>query len=340
MFELILVNDGSNDNSVEICNEYADKYQNIRIINKINGGVSSARNIGIENSIGNWITFVDADDIITPDYLEVLYNNVVKTNTDFCMAGCMISQNGFIKRHVSPDNESFIGSDQFSIFLNKYIDTPIIKVNLSKLYKRSILNKYNIRFDVKLKVAEDALFVLEYLTKIESASTVPNSIYNYQNPPDLDNKYPLTLEEIVYKCSRTESQLIYLSNTYNCNISDRNNRNWCNSIGHLPYLDFIKEQNYNQVCEIIHSHGFCDVQKINDQCNLYLRSLKVINGINTSSDIRNQAIDIASKCCKAIDYTITNAHPITYKYIDFVIRHRSPIALKILIYLLTHRKQS
>ena len=80
-FELILVNDGSPDNSGDICNKYAEKDKRVIVLNQANGGLSSARNAGLnwlyDNSDSQWITFVDSDDWIHPNYLEFLYNGAV-----------------------------------------------------------------------------------------------------------------------------------------------------------------------------------------------------------------------------------------------------------------------
>ena len=70
-WECILVNDGSTDNSVELCNRYADEDSRFKVINKNNGGVSSARNVGLDVAVGTWIAFVDSDDFVDPDYLTI-----------------------------------------------------------------------------------------------------------------------------------------------------------------------------------------------------------------------------------------------------------------------------
>ena len=78
-FELLLIDDGSKDNSGKICNEYAAKDSRVRVFHKENGGVSSARNIGLDNAKGGWISFVDSDDWISTEYLENLFNAVDNT---------------------------------------------------------------------------------------------------------------------------------------------------------------------------------------------------------------------------------------------------------------------
>ena len=77
-FECLLINDGSPDNSADICREYVEKDSCFRYFEKENGGLSSARNVGIENSRGTYITFVDSDDWLDSDYLEVLHSKIVE----------------------------------------------------------------------------------------------------------------------------------------------------------------------------------------------------------------------------------------------------------------------
>lgn len=86
-FELILVDDGSLDNSPAICDEYAVKDSRIKVIHKVNGGVSSARNVGLDVAKGEWICFVDSDDLIEADYMQKMYEAAINNNSDFIMCG-------------------------------------------------------------------------------------------------------------------------------------------------------------------------------------------------------------------------------------------------------------
>lgn len=86
-FELILVDDGSPDNSPAICYEYAVKDSRIKVIHKVNGGVSSARNVGLDVAKGEWICFVDSDDLIEADYMQKMYEAAINNNSDFIMCG-------------------------------------------------------------------------------------------------------------------------------------------------------------------------------------------------------------------------------------------------------------
>ena len=88
-FELLLIDDGSQDNSGRICDEYAEKDARVRVFHKSNGGVSSARNQGLDNAMGNWITYVDADDRCSCDYLEHLLSKV-DDDTDLIISYAVI----------------------------------------------------------------------------------------------------------------------------------------------------------------------------------------------------------------------------------------------------------
>ncbi len=86
-FEVILVDDGSPDNSGKICDEYASKDSRVRVIHKENGGLSSARNAGIDVARGKYLGFVDSDDYIEKDMYELLYDNIVKEQADLSICG-------------------------------------------------------------------------------------------------------------------------------------------------------------------------------------------------------------------------------------------------------------
>ena len=88
-FELLLIDDGSPDKSGEICDAYALKDSRIRVFHKDNGGVSSARNFGLDNANGEWVTFIDADDWIAPTFIEKLYRPIcIYDDIQFIQAGC------------------------------------------------------------------------------------------------------------------------------------------------------------------------------------------------------------------------------------------------------------
>lgn len=184
-FECILVNDGSTDDSLQICYEFAHQDKRFKIISVPNGGPSKARNIGLNNSISKWVTFVDADDFIYPSYLE----NFVKYN----------KEDIYIQVIQSYECKGFNGIDEDTLYPStfyKYTEFDnsqgaeyIEKYNLlynwgvwCKIFSLEIINKFNIRFDENLKIGEDGLFWHTYLQYIEKIIYVPEIGYSYFCP--------------------------------------------------------------------------------------------------------------------------------------------------------------
>lgn len=164
-FELLLIDDGSTDASGKICDEYIMKDSRIRVFHKNNGGVSSARNMGLENAKGEWITFVDSDDWVDKDYLE---NFTV--DSDLCVQGYF---NGEAK--ISYENvyvEQHIGAF--------YMKKPYVFGPYCKLFKTSIIRKNKIEFDVQLSFGEDILFLMQYALYCHNMKVVEGAGYHYR----------------------------------------------------------------------------------------------------------------------------------------------------------------
>lgn len=159
-WELLLVDDGTQDNSGYICDEYAQQDSRIRVFHKKNGGVSSARNLGLENAKGKWITFVDSDDFIGSRYLEQLNaSTIVSPKIDFVHCGLQNYVNGEVSINQRYEiNES---SDCATVF-NKFRGLIV-----AKWFKRDIIIKNKIRFDERMKIAEDYVFTVDYIRCID-----------------------------------------------------------------------------------------------------------------------------------------------------------------------------
>lgn len=156
--EIILIDDGSKDNSGKICDYYSNKYKQIRVIHKHNEGVSIARNIGIELSAGKYITFIDADDFVEPNYIEILYKQCIGKNADLSICGANDIDNDkkIIKTSIKYA-KTLNSKEAMKELLNEKYYTGVV---WGKMYKRDLFK--NIKFNKEIKIAED----LDVLYKI------------------------------------------------------------------------------------------------------------------------------------------------------------------------------
>lgn len=189
-FELILVDDGSPDKSGEICDQYAEKDARIRVFHKNNGGVSAARNYGIEHSTGEWLCFVDSDDIILQTYLEDF--ELDKANADIYMQGCVVKKGNSI---VAQRNFAKCKESNFFSILAYSEDNCIINSPCFKLFKRSIIENNKIRFDSNTSYGEDHLFSLSYVRFANSVHYSMGEGYVYY----LSETESLTQRTVPYK---------------------------------------------------------------------------------------------------------------------------------------------
>ena len=191
-FELILVNDGSIDNSGKICDEYAQKDSRIIVIHKENGGTSSARNIGLEKSHGEYITFVDSDDTIYPNYLCTF-----SYNADFEVAGLeTIGSNNDINL---PQTTLLLSNnnDIANWFINNY-NALYLTTICSKMFRREIIKSNLLQFDLFLKRGEDTIFVYNYISSCKNIKLNPIVIYKYYfETTAIEQKYSLNANECI-----------------------------------------------------------------------------------------------------------------------------------------------
>lgn len=178
-FELIIINDGSTDDSLYICKTFARIDKRIRIIDKENEGVSSARNIGIKAAKGDWITFIDADDYVDANYLECLYKHNDYTENILIIQGLKQVSNSRTAKNVEFTNETLTGKD-----IEKAFDSLRIfeyGYTVAKLYNNRIIQQKNIRFDNEISYSEDLIFMLEYILHCNSIKFIEGTGYHYMS---------------------------------------------------------------------------------------------------------------------------------------------------------------
>lgn len=188
-WELLLVDDGSPDNSGALCDEYAIIDTRIKVFHKDNGGVSSARNLGLAHARGEYITFIDADDYVSGDYLEKL---VACTPVDLVICGFKNEgETTFQPESIRVDalECSPLLTSLFEI--PYYLDTP-----WCKLYKKSIIDDNNLKFDRLLKLSEDTLFSYNYIYYCNSIQIIADVLYTYDGRWGGGSKYRLSYDEL------------------------------------------------------------------------------------------------------------------------------------------------
>ena len=178
-FEILLIDDGSPDRSGEICDEYARKDSRVRVWHKENGGVSSARNVGLDNARGEYICFVDSDDWVESNYLKILYDDISMTNVDLVVHG--------FRRFTSEGKE--IGCESYSdllydldIEMQQMLSEQSLYYRGSpyaKLFKKNVIAERNIKFDISIHFGEDLCFLFDYLSVVHRVLFSSKSYYNY-----------------------------------------------------------------------------------------------------------------------------------------------------------------
>lgn len=174
--EIILVDDGSPDNCPQICDSYAAKDDRIIVIHKKNGGLSEARNYGLDKASGDYIVFVDSDDYIRSDMCEVLLKNALTTNADMVLCDYHWVDNCGNDLHIKNKlkNEILTPEQYFQSYMNTIEMGYIIAWN--KLYKKYIFK--NLRFPVG-KINEDYYLMHRIIYKCQSIMCITEKLYYY-----------------------------------------------------------------------------------------------------------------------------------------------------------------
>lgn len=194
-FELLLIDDGSNDGSENVIDKYQENDPRIKVIHKKNTGVSSTRNLGLQVARGNYIVFVDSDDYVSKDYLEKLYEY---HEEDLVISG--YQQFGFNTEGYTPSS-ILITKENFDkrAFEELLAHGYITRICWAKLFKKNILRAYNILFPEDMFFCEDSTFVFNYLQYCESVRYINYCGYYYYKPELTGPKYKLYTTDIYAK---------------------------------------------------------------------------------------------------------------------------------------------
>ncbi len=169
--EIICINDGSTDKSLEILNDYAQKDNRIIVLSQENSKQGAARNRGLEIAKGEYITFVDSDDWIEKNYIELLYNAAITDNVNIAAASMTRDKDGKEKRHLTLKNQQkYFGANDIVKAIDNHFETA------GKLYKFELIK--DLRF-MEGVFYEDAPYTIRAIHSCSSMVTVPNAHYHY-----------------------------------------------------------------------------------------------------------------------------------------------------------------
>ena len=205
-WELLLVDDGSTDSSGVICDEYAAQDARVRVFHKENGGVSSARNVGLDNARGEWVTFVDADDYIEENFLKSFEGNL---DADLVVGNIQMirkQEKEEFSSHISPGYYNDIKSEVANCLTNLCFLAP-----WGKIFRRQLV--LGLHFDESMCISEDTKYVFSFISRSRSLrvlanSEIENCLYVYIAPSQsTDAKYQISVESSVH-------HLLSLEKTY------------------------------------------------------------------------------------------------------------------------------
>ncbi len=197
-FELILVNDGSKDNSGKICDCYAAKDARIKVIHKDNSGVSDSRNQALSLAKGDYICFVDSDDWVNDTYLSDMVNASDK-ETDLVVSGFIVERTDNQDVFTYP-TRSFPCSDAPSLYA--LIQSRLMYGPCCKLFRTDIIRKYHIAFPTGIHFGEDRLFNADFLKHTKHIRTIASAHYHYRTVADntLSSSFYPNKYELEYQC--------------------------------------------------------------------------------------------------------------------------------------------
>lgn len=188
-FELIVIDDGSLDNTYRICMELSEKDGRVRVIHQSNGGVSAARNTGLNESNGDYVCFVDSDDYAEETMLDELYTATLKRNADFVVCGFKSYVDGNVVGQWIPESTNDLNTLCGQLLKSDVGMNPL----WNKMFKRNLISN---SFNTQKSMGEDLEFICEFLKTAESCTVVQEPLYRYLL--DFDNSLTKNKESILH----------------------------------------------------------------------------------------------------------------------------------------------
>jgi len=262
--EIILVDDGSPDKCPQICDELARKYNNIQVIHKVNGGLSDARNAGIEVAKGEFLLFLDSDDTLVHNAIEEMLKKALETNAD------MVIPDRYIQIKESEGIRRII----YHFSTSEYIENPVsfaINVMIGKgrawrahslLYRASIINENDIKFPVGY-ISEDIVFNLAFMTKCSKLSFYSGETVNYlKRVGSITTSFQEEFASAFLFIDETIKKFLVEMNVDNDTTNNLRNQLLCKNITSYIYDLFSKKCDWNKEKKLIKAKEIISIPRV------------------------------------------------------------------------------
>ncbi len=192
-YEILLIDDGSNDGTGDLCDDLCQRYTEVRCVHQENAGVSAARNRGIDNANGEYLWFVDADDTVDAGALSYAADIVVRQQPDMLLFGMSLDyyRRGRLYRRdkLVPPAEGMLAAEELKASFNDFYACNALTPVWNKLCRKETILESGTRFHENMILMEDFLFVLELLPHCRTIYSLPDAIYRYRQAEDEKSAY-------------------------------------------------------------------------------------------------------------------------------------------------------
>lgn len=208
-FELLLIDDGSTDGSSFLCDELARQDNRVKVFHQSNGGVSSARNKGLEHATGEWVAFIDSDDWFEKEYLE----EMIAYSDEYPLVVSGFKRFGDLTDETKPASVSRVNiKEDLHVLWGKSLEKFIFWYVWGKLFRMDVIKEYGIAFHETMKYNEDNCFVLEYMSHVEDFVFVPSSGCVHLYERERSQKYKMDFETFKRHVEEQERSFLQLEN--------------------------------------------------------------------------------------------------------------------------------
>ncbi|MCQ2548472.1 MAG: glycosyltransferase [Lachnospiraceae bacterium] len=215
--EIVLVDDGSTDSSGMICDEYALIDPRVKVVHKTNAGLGYARNTGLDNASGDYVTFIDSDDIAEPDLVKLLLDAIECNDADTCIGGFKrVSENGNIEFIEQYSDELYTNEQVYDLLFARMLGSAPDKKDAIRMsvwnvmYSMHVINRNHLRFPSEREfISEDIIWDSEYYKHAKRVKVINSTSYLYRiTPGSLTQKYRNgMLEKICYLYEEVEKKI-------------------------------------------------------------------------------------------------------------------------------------